>query len=151
MKALPDNPSKAQEIEHFRAFMKSLPADSYLRNMFGGMETYVEQQIQDDFGWNIREAMTRKDEELSKMGRIRDDALVQVQNLEAQVRKADEMNMVIRGDVERFRADKETLHEALVAMTNQAADLREARAAYLMEMDRLLADFVALRQQIKGA
>jgi predicted nucleic acid-binding Zn-ribbon protein len=74
-----------------------------------------------------------------------------VQHLEAQIKEAAKMKAIIREDLDRARADNDATHEALVAMTNQAADLREARAAYLMEMDRLLADFVSLRQQIKGA
>lgn len=151
MKALPENPSKAQEIEYFQAFMKSLPADSYLRNMFGGMESYVEQQIENDFGWNLLEARDQKEQELVKMGKIRDDALAQVQILEARVKRTEEMNAVIREDVSRIRAEYDRVYGELVEKTREVDRAQEARAAYLQGMDSILADIVTLRQQIKGA
>ncbi len=67
MNPLPQNPTKAQEIEHFRAFVAQLPRASYLRSILADAPECVSQMIANDFAFPLIAELRKAETEAAQL------------------------------------------------------------------------------------
>jgi len=118
--------SKAEEIKQFKLFLGRIEKGGYLDNMFGNMMHYVERQILDDLGPDIRQIIYGHEESRGKIrsleSRLEDETRIKKdlqkavddisKKLEATTVGLERLNLVEK-DVERLQLEKTELREEL--------------------------------------
>jgi K+/H+ antiporter YhaU regulatory subunit KhtT len=98
-----NNPTKQEEIDHFKKFVNDLPQNSYLHSMFNHAPNMIEQMIRNDFAYDpINEIINQQKEEQNKLNEITNklNALKEelhktsttLQNIKEQARKIAELS-----------------------------------------------------------
>lgn len=131
--ALPDNPSKAQEIEHLRAFSASLPEQSYLASFLN--ETAIDwfaQRVHDDNSCDLLAELTYErqqraaDAEAAMQTRRADVAAVK-----AELKQAREETATVKLETARTIKDLEIRRDELIGVRDDLAKrFADEQAAY---------------------
>lgn len=111
--SLPDNPTKAQELDHWRTFVEALPAGSYLADMFADSFTLVGNMIRNDIAFPlIPELVKERDfyraeaaEQEKRRNELRDEVIA----LEARARKAEREADNARDRLEAIKSEARVL------------------------------------------
>jgi len=82
MKFLPNNPTKAQEIEWFNRFFDNLPRTCYLRAIFDGMGEEIEEMIRDDICCYLKRDIRAMEHRRKDLVAERDEKSKQINKIE---------------------------------------------------------------------
>lgn len=110
---LPANPTKAQELAHWRAFLETLPAGCYLSDLFNDSLSAVESMLRNDLAFPLIPELVKEREhyraEADEAEKRRNALHDEVTSLEARARQA--------------KRDAERAHERLTAIKAEALTL----------------------------
>ena len=109
-----DNPTKAEELAHWRQFLATLPQCSYLDLYLRGSEAILEQYMAQDLSCElIRDIRRSRDEALrdtSEANRARDAARLERDNMQTAVEQ-------LRRDAARCREELRELAQAVQTLS----------------------------------
>ncbi|HZZ81485.1 MAG TPA: hypothetical protein VFE62_23485 [Gemmataceae bacterium] len=109
MTILADNPTKAQELDHWRAFLASLPPCSYLALYFQESVPILEQAMRND--WSC--------EPISQIRRSQTEALMALDEILARKRKEADA-------LEKLQRETATLRLAIGKLRDEFAEMSKA-------------------------
>jgi septal ring factor EnvC (AmiA/AmiB activator) len=104
--------TKDSEIDTLDAFIAAQPADSYLRDILGGLRVAIVTAIRNDIGWihfNPHEQEREKSQLQKQLAELRRDMAGTVKELEANRRELD-----------RLQRERETLCETFSTISREA-------------------------------
>jgi hypothetical protein len=121
MDRLSDNATKADELAHWRAFLATLPAHTYLGLYLAGSDAVLEHYMRDDVSCEL----------IPEIRRGRNDALEDAARANAQRKRAIEERDRLHREVRELRAEAVRLREELQDLARAACTLsRQAADAH---------------------
>lgn len=113
MTTLSNNPTKADEIDFWGSFVKSLPKSSYLYCMFENSLSEITAMIRNDFGYDPMSGMVKRREELKReiaamVGQVcANDAKLEQQG--ADIKERTRRLSVLQSSMDNLRAEARRL------------------------------------------
>lgn len=100
--------TKQEEIDYHKAYVASLPLNSYLRSMFAGTVVIVEQMIRNDFGYDpLPELFDKQAEitaEMREERKRRDELHNEKLELEAEIKRMTGTRERVKYEIDQLKA-----------------------------------------------
>jgi hypothetical protein len=121
MDRLPENPTKAQELEHLRSFLALLPRGSYLAGMLQGAADLAELWMSQDVGFELLPALRAANEETL---RETNEGTLRLTRLREDLRDEERKRARILREYAEIRVACDSLISSLADLSRSAASLK---------------------------